>query len=309
MGNNLTKRSFTQSALYMDTIVTIKIVTSRPEAEATEKIMRAFTAFEFVQNACNRFDEGSEISRLVQQIGVPVPVSDILFETLRFAREMADMSDGAFDPTIGNTLQMYGFNRNYLTGLRSDCALDLSPSANYQDVLLDEKERTILLRKPLILDLGAVAKGLAVDLAVKELQDCAGFIIDAGGDIYAGGLNEQDKPWVIGVRHPLHQEEIICSLQLTNAAVCTSGSYERVSPIKANTHHLIDPRTGISQADILSCTVIAPFAMMADAFSTTTFILGQEKGLTQLENIGLDGLLITPNLEMPMTKEMKRYLL
>ena len=303
------KESLVKSQLFMDTVVTIKIVSSHAKAEIEESMARAFSAFYHVESVCSRFNNQSEISRLSTQIGTPVPVSATLFEAVNFAWEVADFTEGAFDPTLGNTLVSYGFNRDYLTGYQSTpTSFNANTPVNYLDIDLNKEEQTILLRKPLVLDLGAIAKGLAVDLAAKELAHFEGFFIDAGGDIFAGGMNEYDEPWRVGIRHPDKKEEIIRSLQLTNMAVCTSGSYERRSPISKDVHHLINPHSSIPQSDSLSCTVIAPFAMMADAFSTAAFILGAKKGIHQLELAGLDGLLITPTLEMFMTKEMRRYL-
>jgi thiamine biosynthesis lipoprotein len=175
-------------------------------------------------------------------------------------------------------------------------------------VILDQRNRTIRLAKPLILDLGAVAKGMAVDWAARELASLEGFVIDAGGDLFVKGFNEWGKPWRIGVRHPVNQKETIASFQLTDAAVCTSGSYERISPNRADTYHLIDPGTGRSRSNMLSCTVIAPFAMMADAFSTAAFLLGPQRGNELLKEVGLDGLWITSSLKMYHTEGMERYL-
>ena len=303
------KESFVKSHLFMDTVVSIKIVTSRAKTEIEESMARAFAAFYHVESVCSRFNSQSEISRLSTLIGTPVPASSILFEAVRFAWEVADFTEGAFDPTMGNTLELYGFNRDYLTGYKSvPTTFNANTPVSYLDIDLNKEEQTILLRKPLILDLGAIAKGLAVDLAVKELSHFEGFFIDAGGDIFAGGMNEYEESWRVGIRHPSKNEEIISSFQLTNMAVCTSGSYERLSPIRKDAHHLINPHSRIPQSDILSCTVIAPFTMMADAFSTAAFILGAEKGIRQLELVGLDGILITPALEMFMTEEMRRYI-
>lgn len=304
------RQSFMKSQLFMDTVVSIKIVSSRAKTEIEESMARAFAAFYQVESVCSRFNSQSEISRLSTQIGTPVPVSSILFEAIRFAWEVADFTEGAFDPTMGNTLGLYGFNRDYLTGYQS-APITSNPDSpvSYRDLDLNEEEQTILLRKPLVLDLGAIAKGLAVDLAVKVLSLFEGFFIDAGGDIFASGMNEFEEPWRVGIRHPREKEEIIRTLQLTNMAVCTSGSYERVSPIKKDAHHLINPHSGIPQSNILSCTVVAPFTMLADAFSTAAFILGAEKGIRQLELAGLDGILITPTLDMPMTKDLRRYLI
>jgi len=303
------KESFAKCQLFMDTVISIKIVTSHSKAEMEEHMTRAFAAFYHVESVCSRFNNQSEISRLSALIGTPVLASPTLFEAVCFAWEVADFTDGAFDPTMGNTLESYGFNRNYLTRYKSvPKTYDAKLPASYLDIDLNKAEQTILLRKPLTLDLGAIAKGLAVDLAVKELSQFEGFFIDAGGDIFAGGLNEYEEPWSIGIQHPSKKEEVICSLQLTNMAVCTSGCYERLSPLRKDAHHLINPHSMLPQSDTLSCTVIAPFTMMADAFSTAAFILGSQKGIQQLELAGLDGLLITPTLETFMTKKMRRYL-
>ena len=309
MGTMKPKESVVISQIFMDTVVSIKIVNSRAKTELEESVARAFAAFYHVESVCSRFNNQSEISRLSTQSGVPVPVSSTLFEAVHFAWEVANFTKGAFDPTMGKTLELYGFSRDYLTGYQSESRpLNADTPVSYLDLDLNKEEQTILLRKPLILDLGAIAKGLAVDLAAKELSHFDGFFIDAGGDIFAGGMNEYEEAWRVGIRHPRKNEEIIRSFQLTNKAVCTSGSYERMSPIRKDAHHLINPHSGNPQSDVLSCTVIAPFTMMADAFSTAAFILGAEKGIRQLEQAGLDGILITPDLEMFMTEEMRRNL-
>ncbi|PEE42643.1 FAD:protein FMN transferase [Bacillus pseudomycoides] len=300
------RKTYEQSALYMGTIIHIKVVTSHTEKYAKEKIKKAFLAFYSVEEVCSRFHQQSELRRLSMQSGKAIQVSQILYQAIRFASQVADLTQGTFDLTLGHTLEKYGFNRHYLTGEKL-----VSPtvvSANYQDIILDEEKRTVLLKKPLLLDLGAVAKGLAVDLAVQELRDFEGFVIDAGGDLFASGTNEKEEPWIVGIQHPFQKEKIFCKVQLTEQAVCTSGSYERKSPVHLNEHHLIHPYLGTSQSDIVSCTVIAPFAMMADAFSTAAFLLGKKEGAALLKNVDLEGIWITSSLDINMTKGMEEYL-
>ncbi len=164
-----------------------------------------------------------------------------------------------------------------------------------------------MLTNPLLLDLGAVAKGLAIDMASKELKNFDGFMVDAGGDIFVGGLNEKNDLWHIGIRNPLKKEEIIRSVHLTDSAICTSGNYERISPTH-NAHHLIDPQTGTSSSNSISCTVIAPFAMMADALSTSAFILGEKAGIDLLEETESNGLIITSSLDIYETKGMEGFI-
>ncbi|MED0982179.1 FAD:protein FMN transferase [Bacillus paramycoides] len=300
------RKTYKQSALYMGTIIHITVVTSHTEKYVKEKIKKAFLSFYSVEEVCSRFHQQSELRRLSMQSGKAIQVSQILFQVIHFAVQVADLTQGTFDPTLGHTLEKYGFNRHYLTGEK--IVASTSVSANYQDIILDEEKRTVLLKKPLLLDLGAVAKGLAVDLAVQELRDFEGFVIDAGGDLFASGTNEKEEPWVVGIQHPFQKEKTIGKVQLTNQSVCTSGSYERKSPVHLNEHHLIHPHLRTSQSDIVSCTVIAPFAMMADAFSTAAFLLGKKEGATLLKNVDLEGIWITSSLDIDMTEGMEEYL-
>jgi FAD:protein FMN transferase len=304
-----TRPTYSKTTLFMDTAIRIKIVTDRPEEEVAAKMSRAFDAFRFTEQVCSRFTPQSEVRRLcAAPAGTPVPMSPLLYEAIRLACTVAADTDGAFDPTMGRQLEQLGFRRHYLTGEEIESDFASTKGVSYHDIMLDDAHHTVLLRQPLLLDLGAVAKGMAVDLAVKELSDYDGFLVDAGGDLYAGGLNEREEPWRIGIQHPQRAEETVCTLQVTDAAVCTSGSYERVSPVQEKTHHLLDPRTGASPQELLSCSVVAPFTMLADPYSTAAFILGVKNGLPLLERLGLEGLMITSSLDLHQTNEMKRYL-
>jgi len=171
---------------------------------------------------------------------------------------------------------------------------------------LDPAEKTITLHRPLTLDLGAVAKGLAIDTAAAELAPFTNFSIDAGGDLYLGGTNERGLPWSVGIRHPRHDAELIASLHASNQAVCTSGDYER--PLPSNNpseHHILDPRTGTSPHTVASATVVAPTAMLADALATAIFVLGPQPGIELLERLGVEGLIVTPELELHQTRGLR----
>ncbi len=175
----------------------------------------------------------------------------------------------------------------------------MGDGASYRDVEVNETARTITLHRPLTLDLGAVAKGLAVDAAARELQPRRDFAIDAGGDLYLGGLNPEGRPWTVGIRHPRLDRQLIESVQVTDTAVCTSGDYERPA-------HLVDPRSGRVADDVASVTVIAHSAMLADALATAAFVLGPIEGLQLLERHGLEGLIVTPTLERHETARLPR---
>jgi thiamine biosynthesis lipoprotein len=287
----------------MNTLVTIRVLTAdTPDANAPDAnaaIDRAFGWFHEIERRCSRFDSASELMQLTA--GDPTPVSPILYEAVRFALMVADMSDGAFDPTVGRRMQARGFDREHRTGqiLRQPDHED-DDSVSYRDLRLDPESCTITLLRPLTLDLGAVAKGLAVDAAVRELEALENFVIDAGGDLYLGGLNERGAPWSVGIRHPRHDGETIASLYISNQAVCTSGDYERAN-------HLLDPRTGSSPHNtVASATVVAPNAMLADALATAVFVLGPTAGIDLLHRLGLEGLVVTSALQQHATRGLPR---
>jgi thiamine biosynthesis lipoprotein len=285
-----------KTKLFMDTVVEIQVVAWKSMDQAEAKINRAFDAFRKVEQACSRFSQDSELMVACRHIGTPVPVSSFVFEPLKFALEIAEWTDGLFDPTVGKTMEEYGFNRHYLT--RQSIQSPSADSVNYRDIVLNEQDRTMNLLKPLVIDLGAVAKGFAIDLAAHELKEFDGFLINAGGDLFAGGTNESGNPWRIGIQHPEQKEHIIETIEISNEAICTSGSYERRSSKIADIHHLIHPKTKQSPNDWISCSVIAPFAMMADAISTASFLLGLDEGKSLIEQADLKGILITSGLQI-----------
>ena len=294
----------------MGTFVTIHVVargTDRQHAiEREAGIERAFEWFHRVERCCTRFDGESDVMRLTSQIGVPVPVSAMLFEAVQFALAVAAESGGAFDPTVGHSMETRGFNREHRTGQVIRTALDASGPVSYRDVHLDPEHKTITLRRPLILDLGAVAKGLAIDMAARELQPFQDFAIDAGGDLYLGGCSPDGNPWSVGIRHPRTDQELVDALQVSNVAVCTSGDYERRIPGDDDGHHILDPRTGSSANAVSSATVVAPTAMVADALATAAFVLGPADGIQLLERQGVDGLIVSPTMERFSTRGMCR---
>ena len=294
-----------QTITVMGTYATIQVVGDDGGAcngqEREAAIARAFGWFHLIEQCCSRFEPGSEVSRLASHAGVSVPVSDILFEAVRFAIAVAEETDGAFDPTIGADMERRGFNREHRTRRLVSSDVKASGAVSYRDVELDSAKRTIRLRQPLMLDLGAVAKGLAIDMAARELAPFANFAIDAGGDLFLSGSRGDGAPWTAGIRHPRRDDALIDVVRVSNRAVCTSGDYERRG--NGNASHILDARTGRDALALASATVLAPSAMLADALATAAFVLGPVDGLALLERHGVDGLLVTPALDRHATRD------
>src|SRR5579859_6430862 len=286
-----TKHEF--ATVSMDTWVNVQVVSDQPREAVEPAVQRALAWFETVERICTRFDPTSEVMQLLHKVGQRVRVSTLLFEVAAFALDLAEQTDGAFDPTVGAALEQLGFNVHYRTGqaVHSEVAGD----ASYKDVRLDRRARTILLRRPVVVDLNAVAKGLAIDLAVQELGDYRDLCLEAGGDLYVRGRNAAGEHWHVGIQHPRAEGLLARTLRVTDAAVCTSGDYERRSPGPSAASHILDARTGRPITDLASVTVVAPTAMAADGLSTAAMVLGRERGLAFLEDQGVGGLLMAPD--------------
>ena len=286
----------------MGTLVTIRVLTAG--AEVDEAVERAFEWFHEIEDRCTRFDRHSELMQLCGKPGKAVAASSILYEAVGFALAVAEETGGAFDPTVGYRMESLGFNREHRGGETVRSPNPAAGDVSYRDVELDAKRQTITLHRPLTLDLGSVAKGLAVDAAVRELKPFRNFSIDAGGDLYLGGRNPEGEPWSVGIRHPRLNNQLIDTLRVSNQAVCTSGDYEKKS--SAGEHHIVDPRAATSPQSVASATVVAPIAMLADALATAVFVLGPAEGLRLLERMEVEGLVVTPALERLETRGLRR---
>lgn len=298
--------TYVHTVAVMGTVVTIQVAHGASRREQTGReasVQRAVDWFRQIELSCSRFDARSEVRQLSARVGSPVAVSDMLFECVRFALAVAEESDGAFDPTVGLVQEARGFNREYQSGdiIRTDLAS--AGAVSHRDVHLDDDQKTITLLRPLLLDLGAVAKGLAIDMAARELAAIGDFAIDAGGDLYFGGCNAEGNAWSVGIRHPRDERELVDTIRVSDMAVCTSGDYERRADDGG--HHIVDPRTGRSTNSVASVTVIATSAMVADALATAAFVLGPTAGLDLLARHGVAGLILTPELERFATPAMR----
>jgi len=288
----------------MGTSVTIHVAgddaDSTLAATRTEAIDRAARWFFLVEECCSRFLPDSELSQLSARIGLPVRVSELLYHAVDFALAIAEESDGAFDPTMGLEMEARGFNREHASGRLVSTPVSAPRDVSYRDVHPDPDARTITLRRPLLLDLGAVAKGLAIDLAARELAAFRSFAIDAGGDLFLGGRRNDREPWKVGIRHPRGEAEFLDVVCVSDRAVCTSGDYERRS--RSGGAHILRPATKTPVTDVASVTAIAATAMLADALATAAFVLGPERGIALLEQHDVEGLLVTPALERYETR-------
>lgn len=152
-------------------------------------------------------------------------------------------------------------------------------------------------------DPSGLVKGWAVWNAAQIIEQAGSknYFVDAGGDIQAGGANEQGSPWSVGLRHPTLREKIVKTLLISNGAVATSGIYERGQ-------HIYDPHTGKSVASLLALTVVGPNIEDADVVATAAFAMGASKALDFVSSQGLEGYMITPDHNAHYTAGFERYI-
>lgn len=238
----------------------------------------------------------STLTALNQAIAVGQPYtvedSELLF-MLQKAKQWSEESGGLFNPAMGQLIGLWGFQRDDLTVSHPPPATQaiaelvaLNPTMS--DLVITEQQVTS--RNPSVrLDLGAIAKGYALDLVLARLQTLGiqNAIVNAGGNLKAIG-SKGDTPWTIGVRHPSGQGVLAMLKTQGEESVITSGDYERFYEYQGTRYaHIIDPRTGKPATGLTSVTVIHNSGAFADAMTTALFVAGTEKWSQVAQQMGL----------------------
>ena len=241
------------------------------------------------------YKKDSELSLVNREAGDhPVKISRELFNLIERSLYFSRISHGAFDITFSSVGYMYDYREGIApTDAEIKQAL---PGINYRHLILDRNASTIrFARKGMRIDLGGIAKGFAVDNSIAILSKM-GFhqaLVTAGGDSRILG-DKNGKPWMTGIRDPRKKGESVVVIPLSDAAISTSGDYERYFMRDGvRYHHILNPKTGKSVHDTRSATVIGPDATTTDALSTTLFVLGWQKAMQLLKTLpGIDAVII-----------------
>jgi thiamine biosynthesis lipoprotein len=243
----------------------------------------------------------SELSKinLIAAAG-PVRISVELYQLLRISKQISDMSGGIFDVSFSSLGYLYDFRKGKKP---SDQQIDqLVGKIDYRAIILDNKTQTVsFAHTGMKLDLGGIAKGYAVDRGIEILdeQGIRHAIVTAGGDSRVLG-DHRGRDWMVGIQAPRNRIKVATAVPLSDAAISTSGDYERFFIEKGvRFHHIINPKTGDSARALQSASVIGPKATITDALSTTVFILGVKQGIALIETLeGYDAILIDQNSKM-----------
>ncbi|MBQ9163046.1 MAG: FAD:protein FMN transferase [Clostridia bacterium] len=304
---------------YFDTATTItgyekdKATFDRTSGEILDLLFeyhRLFTIyhrFEGIENLCT-------VNELKYGVHRVVTVDNRIIEMLLYAKEMYRVTDGKLNIAMGSVLSIW---HDYRTaGLDEPLEAKLPPvdmlteaaeHTNIDALVIDEENSTVWISDPkTTLDVGAVAKGYAVEMVARELEakGISGYVINVGGNVRTVGTKPNGEKWLAGIENPNTEsdEAYVEYLQLAGESVVTSGSYQRYYTVDGkNYHHIIDPQTLLPAEGYLSVSVVCKNSADGDALSTALFCMPFDKGLALVESLeGVDALWI-------MSDGSKRY--
>lgn len=245
----------------------------------------AFSKMRYLEGLMSDYDPKSELSQINRYAGRNVvAISDELKEVLEISLEVARETEGAFDPTIGAlTIGFYRFGREDSRPKRLDNLTEVKKLVDYRLLSLNDHQ-AFLEKKGMMLDLGGIGKGFAVDKAVELLKKRG---VTKGSVSISGDLRLFGNDQIIYVKHP-RRKGFIASF--TNGgkdlSISTSGDYERRVTVGGKSyHHILVPEAGSSGNDFQSITLVMEGnSVLTDAYSTALFAMGRKMAINFLEN-------------------------
>ena len=226
----------------------------------------------------------------------PVAVDSRLLELVQFGQQMYDLTDGLCSIALGSVLALWHDAREAaVDGIGTlpaeEALLAAAEHCRMEDVIVDASNGTVELRDAAMsLDFGAIAKGYAAEQAAQALAAAGytGYALSVGGNVRTVGTKAENAPWVAGIQNPDTEaaQSYLASVELTDAALVTSGSYQRYFECDGvRFHHIIDPATLHPRNELLSVTILSPDSGVADALSTAVFNLPIEQGKAFIESL------------------------
>lgn len=303
------KRNQVYTDTLFDTVVRIEILDA-----ADEDVLKG------CQDICRKYHsmfsnkiEDSEISRINSAGGNPVEVSDETVTLIKKAIYYSDLSNGAFDITIAPVSNLWDFHGETPAPPAPEAVNEAVSHVDYKNILI--KDNTVQLLDPYAaIDVGGIAKGYIADLLKKYLkeQGISHAIINLGGNVLTLGSRLDGSDYNIGIQKPFDTTgEPITSVRVSNKSVVTSGTYQRYFEADGRIyHHILDPHTGYPcENNLNSVTIITNSSLTADALSTTCFLLGYDKSMRLIEQLGnVDAVFITNDNKIRYSKNFQQKL-
>ncbi|OAD91561.1 thiamine biosynthesis protein ApbE [Aequorivita soesokkakensis] len=259
-------------------------VVAKDSTEANKYIDLAIGEISRIEKLISSWDPASQTSEINRNAGIkPVKVDEELYNLIGRSIEISKLTDGAFDISFASMDKIWKFDGS-MTEMPSEEAIKQSVSKiGYQNIVLDPENFTVFLKlEGMKIGFGGIGKGYAADKAKKLLMEkgVSGGIINASGDMNTWGKQPNGEFWKVAITNPLDKNKAFALLPLNENAVVTSGNYEKYVTFNDIRYtHIIDPRTGYPATGIISATVFAPKAEIADALATSIFVMGKDVGI------------------------------
>lgn len=272
------QRLYRESRAMMGTFVEV----ISPDKRAIDIV---FAEIKRIEDLLSKYKEDSEVAKL-NKLG-KLKVSPETFYVIKKAKEFWRVSDGAFDISVGPLADLWGFTeKKYRLPSEQEIKKTLALVGS-DKIILQEDEFVIKFGiLSMKIDLGAIAKGYAVDCAIKKLKEkgIISCLINAGGDIYCLG-DKFGQPWNVAIQNP-RGKGLLGYIELKDRGIATSGDYEKYFITHNKRYaHILNPKTGHPEnSGVISVTVMAPNCLTADALATAIFVLGKKKGEVLAKN-------------------------
>lgn len=288
---------------YFDTVTTITGYAESQEAfdEIAQVVLaelgeyhRLFTIyhrFEGLENLCT-------INELVDGQHRTVTVDRRIVDMLLYAKEMYTKTGGRVNIAMGSVLSIW---HDYRTiGMSDPAAAELPPmdklteATKHTDInclVIDEENSTVTITDSAMrLDVGAIAKGYAVEMVARSLEErgITGYVINVGGNVRTVGTKADGEAWLVGIENPAEEENrpFLAYLGLVGRSLVTSGSYQRYYLVDGKRyHHIIDPDTLMPSEGFVSVSILTKSSADGDALSTALFCMSLEEGLALIESL------------------------
>lgn len=305
--SGLARKPLSYTGVALDTVISIQIYDSHDEA----LIKKCQSMCEEYEAKFSRTIETSEVAQINAAAGAPVEVSDDTVKLIKKGIYYGNMSDGAFDITIGSVSSLWDFKAEDPAPPAAEAIAEAVKHVNFRKIMIDGN--TVKLLDPSAkLDLGAIAKGYIADRIKEYLREegVRHALINLGGNVLAIGGRQDGSPFQIGVQKPFDESgEYITAVSLNNKSVVTSGTYQRCfEKDDILYHHILYPTSGNPCNNGLnSVTIITDSSLTADALSTTCFLLGPDEGMrlvNQLDNV--DAIFINTDNEITYSRNFDK---
>lgn len=265
-------------------------VVAKDSSEAERFIDTGVQEIQRIEKLISSWDPESQTSEINRNAGrKPVEVDPELFQLIERAIGISKLTDGAFDISYASMDRIWKFDGS-MKKMPSEEEIAASVSkVGYKNILLDPGNSTVFLKKEgMKIGFGAIGKGYAADAAKALLmkEGVSAGIINASGDMNTWGKQPGGKDWTVAITNPLNKNTAFATLPLKEGAVVTSGDYEKFVNFDGVRYaHIINPKTGYPSTGIISVSVFAPKAELADALATSVFVMGNEIGLDRINQL------------------------